>query len=395
MNESNPQQLEQYRLKLMRDAGSGNKPERTPNLSFFVTWKITDAGYKFSEALSNYDIMEKVVRYHYEQYQPDMMAEFGTRNPYMLTEALGSSNYVVDDEHAAVGYREIPMATHEQLKEIADNPKKFIWEKGMAAKFSTWNENFTIDDFRRIYAAYCGFGAFAGKMGKIMKEEYGIPSYTAPKAYCYLGVEYLFNHIRSIKGFSVDLRKDPSLFQAAIDSLQEIFYYPSLEALKSAPAGKDMSYCFDYSMDMLAQTVMSNKQFEQYYLPYLEKVINTIADKNMTMRLFIQGNGERFYQYLKDYPKGTIAIHSEHDDLLQVRKNLPNCANIGGLPVFMLGNKSKQACLDRTKLLIDTLGADGGLIISQDKQVSYKNDCKAENYKAVCEFIREYTPSQN
>ena len=40
------------------------KPDRIPHVSFFVTWKILDSGYKLSEAMNNYDIMGKVVREH-------------------------------------------------------------------------------------------------------------------------------------------------------------------------------------------------------------------------------------------------------------------------------------------------------------------------------------------
>lgn len=389
-------QLESYRLKLFRDANSGNKPDRTPNQSFHVTWKMIDAGVKFTEALSDYNVMERVVREHYEKYQPDQIAEYGTRNPYRISLALNASNYVVSDEDQAIGYFERPMATHEDLALLAEDPQKFICTKGMAAKYPLWNEKYTVDDFQHLYNEYRGFIGYVMKIGKIMKEEYGLPSYVAPKPYCYLGVEYLFNHIRGIKGFSVDLRRDEGLFRAAIDALQKIYFYPSYEAIKKMPDGKDMNYCFDYSMDMLAYTVMSNKQFEKYYWPYMQQVVDLIEEKNMTMRLFTQGSAERLFDdYLSRYKKGTLAIHSEHDDLLEVRKRLPNCANIGGMTLFYLGSKTKHECLDRAKMLIDTLGADGGYIMSQDKQGSYKNDCNAENYQAVCDFVREYQPSQN
>ena len=42
----------------------GAKARSYPHVSFFVTWKILDSGYKLSEAMNNYDIMGKVVREH-------------------------------------------------------------------------------------------------------------------------------------------------------------------------------------------------------------------------------------------------------------------------------------------------------------------------------------------
>ena len=58
----NNEDLRLYRAKLFRDASSlERKPDRIPHMSFFVTWKILDAGYRLSEAMNDYEIMEKVV----------------------------------------------------------------------------------------------------------------------------------------------------------------------------------------------------------------------------------------------------------------------------------------------------------------------------------------------
>jgi hypothetical protein len=43
-----------------------------------------------------------------------------------------------------------------------------------------------------------------------------------------------------------------------------------------------------------------------------------------------------------------------------------------------------------TKRLCDELGKDGGFILSEGKMLSYRNDAKRENYKAVCDFVSNY-----
>ena len=97
-------------------------------------------------------------------------------------------------------------------------------------------------------------------------------------------------------------------------------------------------------------------------------------------------------EYLKDYPKGIITMHPEQDDVFELRKELPNCAILGGMPVSLLGNGTVKECVDYTKRLCDELGHDGGFILCQDKMVSFRNDAKPENVKAVCDFVREYRP---
>lgn len=121
-------------------------------------------------------------------------------------------------------------------------------------------------------------------------------------------------------------------------------------------------------------------------------MLDVLAKKGKTVRLFMEGSSERFWEYFKDYPKGTIVMHVEQDDVFKLRKELPNVAIMGGMPVTTLGGGTKQECLDLTKRLCDELGAEGGYIFSEDKMVSFRNDANPENVKAVCDFLREYRP---
>jgi hypothetical protein len=61
------------------------------------------------------------------------------------------------------------------------------------------------------------------------------------------------------------------------------------------------------------------------------------------------------------------------------------------MPVDLLYHGTKRENINYAKRLIDELAADGGFMFSQNKMVSYPNDCKAENLKAVNDFVREYT----
>ena len=82
-------ELKSYRIKLCRDAASFKKPDRIPHISFYITWPILDSGYKLSEALYDWDIMEKVMKEHQERYNFDAIQCLGTRNPMKITEACG------------------------------------------------------------------------------------------------------------------------------------------------------------------------------------------------------------------------------------------------------------------------------------------------------------------
>ena len=111
----------------------------------------------------------------------------------------------------------------------------------------------------------------------------------------------------------------------------------------------------------------------------------------MTVRLFMEGSSKPFWDHFQDYKKGIITMHPETDDPFEMRKALPNCAILGGMTVELLGRGTPQECVDRTKELIDGLGAfDGGFVLSQDKMVTFKNDARPENLKAVSDFVLNY-----
>ncbi len=388
------EELRAYRTKLFRDASSMQvKPDRIPNMSFFVTWKILDAGYKLTEAMNDYTIMEKVVREHQEKYGFDAMFEHGVRNVIRLPQALGGLTYRIDDEAGTVSYLDNALCEFNELDELIADPNKFFWEKGMAKKYPMWaDKTVGVQDMQKVIAEFGAFSQYNAKMLNVMKEEYGLPTITAPCTPPYFGLDYLFNTVLGIKGLSIAMRRAPEKVDAAIEALNELYFYPSLKALEAAPDGPFADACFDFDITLLCHTILNQKQFERFLWPNLKDMLDVLAKKGKTVRLFMEGSSERFWEYFKDYPKGTIVMHVEQDDVFKLRKELPNVAIMGGMPVTTLGGGTKQECLDLTKRLCDELGAEGGYIFSEDKMVSFRNDANPENVKAVCDFLREYRP---
>ena len=386
------EELRIYRAKLFRDATSmERKPDKIPHMSFFVTWKILDDGYKLSEAMNDYDIMEKVVRQHQEKYGFDCILEMGARNAIRIPMALGNCSYYVNDEAGTVNYLDKAICEHDELREMAADVKKFFWEKGMARKYDKWaDKTVTLEDMQKVVDEQSIFLQYMGKINKVMQDEYGLPPYAAPKGYGYIALDFMFNTVRGIKGLSVDMRKDKGALKEACDALNELFYKPGIEALRNAPVGPDMSAAFDYDLTLLCHTILNNRQFAEYLWPYMKETFDVLAEKKMTVRLFMEGSSKRFWEYFKDLPKGLIVLHPEQDDVFEVRRELPNVAILGGMPVSLLGTGTKQQCIDRVKCLFDELVQDGGFMLIQDKMVSFRNDANPENVRAVCDFVREY-----
>ena len=384
------EELLAYRTKLVRDAANMRKPDRVPLVSFFVTWKILDAGYSLSEAMNDYSIMEKVVRHHQETYQFDMLNDLGVRNPYRLSRALSSDTYCINDAAESVSVKDITVCDYKDCQGLIDNYQKYLWEVAMPKKFDWWGPETDLAKVQNAFNEMMGFMGFNGKIANIMKTEYAVPPRLAPVPMPQIAIENILGFILGMRGTSLMMRRDKAGLHALIDSMDAMFFNPALEALKRMPEGQNRNFCFDFLLAMLAHNFMNPDQFEEFYWPSLKKILDVLAEKKMNALIFAEGSILRYKDYLKDYPAGTITLLPEQDDVFEIRKELPNVAIMGGMPCELLGHGTKQQCLDRAKSVLDEIGKDGGLLFCQDKMGSYRNDANPENLKAVCDFVREY-----
>ena len=53
---------------------------------------------------------------------------------------------------------------------------------------------------------------------------------------------------------------------------------------------------------------------------------------------------------------------------------------------LLLANRSPE----KAKKLCDELGRKGGFILSEGKMLSFRNDCRSDNLKAICDFVSGY-----
>ncbi len=390
-NMENAEEMRKYRIKLIRDAVAWKKPDRIANVSMFQAWQILDAGCKLSEAMSDYGVLEKITREHIEKYNWDLMVNDGSRNPFLLYEALGAETYNINDAEESINHDDIFYCSQDELEEMAGDFWKFIWDKGMGRKYSFWDpHNIDVDVIQNAIAKAGDHAAYQMRMSKIFAEEYGIPAFCAPYFSPQPVIENIFWNIRGIKGMSIDMRRNTAGFDALIDSLNEKFFDPAFKAFENLPDGTFADACFESGTTFLCQNTLNMKQWEKYYWPYVKKTLDTCVRKNYTYSIFPEGQVLRFADYFNDYPKGLLNFMLENDDVFEFRKTMPNCAIMGGMDTLLLDSGTAGECVDLAKKLIDELGTEGGYIMTQTKLGTFRNDGNPVNVKAVCDFVRDY-----
>ena len=386
-------QLKQQRIALFRDAAAFRKPERVPYFSAAVTWKITDAGYPISEAMTDYALMEKCVRSFLDKYPVDGLLDTGIRNQFRVTEAFGPGGYYYYNDRS-VGIHDHAHCTVDTLMDYLNDPTRYTWEKILPEKYGeSWAQK-DLSVWKNTFREYMDYTKFIIHMGSVTGKEYGIPS-LAPnnpmKGAIQFGIEELEANLLGIKQLSIALRRQPDKIEEFVRAWDEKHIDPIIEKLKKKP-GANLKSCFDASIMMLSQNLLSPKQFERFYWPSLKRLLDAYLEAGQCVRVFTEGSILRFAEYFKDYPKGLLCFHLEQDDPFEVRRVLPNVCIMGGMSSELLSGGSAEDCVARAKLLCDELGKEGGFIMSENRMLSYANDAKSENLAAVCNFVRDYRP---
>jgi hypothetical protein len=384
------------RIQLYKDSARLKKTHRILNSSNFYAWIVYDAGQKLNVAYRDYHIRTDIMIRFHEKYDFDLYKDYLTRNPALISDALGSGLYVLDDEIFSVSVKDfnfIDADDYDELIKIYSENKgagfsKFLWKKILPRKYPKLKEPGARERLRKAALATRDYFDYTDSISKFFHDRYGIPSFsethTLPTYY-----ESLINEYRGMKGTSIDLRRIPEKVKALCAAYG---LGPGFEKyMATTQKGTNMDTCADVGAPILGHTFLSIKQFREIYWPGLEKLFQFIEEKDKILFIFAEGDTSRFYDFLKEAPRGHVVLQVEMDDIFETKKALGDkiCLT-GGMPCSLLYNGTVKENIGYAKRLIDELSP--GYIFSTNKMVSFPVDCKAGNLKAVNEFVRYYRP---
>ncbi|MDR1182974.1 MAG: hypothetical protein LBL13_13465 [Bacteroidales bacterium] len=372
-------------LKRFNDVINFKPIDRTLHFSNFYTWKVFDCDtrYKLSEAMVDFDKIEHLQCEFHERYRFDTHMDYGTRNTAIGTSlALGSSHYVIDDNAEVINFYDHAIMEGDEYEEFSKDPERVHWRI-----FQRKHPGVTKGQVVKAIMRNIENGEFQNHIVNKFVTKYNcpgvLPNNSSVGALVQSPIERFGKYYRGIREMSMDLRRHKKELLMACDAIHEKEALPTLRAaLKSGS-----SVCFsDTFCGLLVHATMSLDQWEEFYWPYLKQYFDEVVAAGKTINVYSENSISRFAKYFKDYPKGHIAFIIELDDLIELRKELPNVCLIGGMTSELLGYGTPQQCIDRVKRLEDNLKE--GFILSQDKMVSFRQDCKRENLLAISEYLQ-------
>ncbi|MEG0377460.1 MAG: uroporphyrinogen decarboxylase family protein [Eubacterium sp.] len=379
------EQLFSERVEIYKNAVSFKKPSRIPIHSNAFSSKVCETGYKLSEALFDYSIYKDVMRKYQSKYNPDSYQENGFRNPMRIVNALGGADYILDDDQNTLNFADASNTQLEDYPLIKENLGRYIFETFIPRKYKGITEEKLLNGLKETASLV----QYLDEIDVIMKDEFGLPPFSQTPT-TFLPFEYIVNGMRGLAGTSMDLRRQKESLKETMTALNN--YFDPIGAMSRYPDGTSENTLFDNALVIIAHTILNPKQFEELYWPYLKEAVQYNADHGKKLFIFAEGSNERLYDFIQEFPKGTVALQLEMDDIFEAKKKIGDkVCLMGGFPHDLLIKGTPEVCRDYAKRLIEELGgAEGGYIFSTNKMLSFKSDVNEENLKAVHDFVRNY-----
>lgn len=380
------QKSREEKLEIFKDViERRKKPDRVPLVCNDGLWKLTDQDIKFSDALHDYDILYDAVCKYHEMYGFDSYTDYSSLNKVGFTEALGNSRFIIEDDPPSLQINDKFSMEPEDYPALAEKGiTKFIFEDLLCRHYEYKSKEEAVEHLKVAVKEMIAFNDYYGRIYTTMIQEYGTlgmcaGSYQAP-------FEYFVSGLRGLKNTSLDLRRHKEEMLEALDAIDERNWNAFLS---SAPGVEnDGTFIFDFYTCPMAYTLLSPKQFEKFYWPWMKKYFDYMEEHDKTCFIYAEGAFGNKLPFLQDYGPKRFGILVEQDDPVEIREKLPNFTLIGGYPTTYLGEATEEECVDKAKEMMETVNYDGNWIFTFDKLASFKGDVRRENLLAVLDYFR-------
>ena len=133
---------------------------------------------------------------------------------------------------------------------------------------------------------------------------------------------------------------------------------------------------------------MSDKQFERFYWPSLQKLFLAMIDEGLVPFPFAEGGYNSRLKLITDTPKSGVVWYFDQTDMAQAKKILGNVSCIvGNVPSSIVMTGTSKQVKENCRKLIETCAPGGGYILAGGASI---DNGDIANLKAMMEAAYEY-----
>jgi len=212
----------------------------------------------------------------------------------------------------------------------------------------------------------------------------GFPVMNALEAGAHAPFDWICNYFRGMKGTMLDMYYQPDKLKAAIDLVTD----PIIENAIQLATEMDEKVV-GIPLHRGADPFMSNEKFGEFYWPSFKKLLLRLIDAGIIPAPYFSGKFENRLEFFQELPPGKIWGHWDVIDLKKTREMVGEIICFSGnVPGSILISGTVEQTRDYVKLLIDTFGDTGGLMI--DGASAIPKESKYENVMAMTETVFDY-----
>jgi len=239
---------------------------------------------------------------------------------------------------------------------------------------------------RKAMATWVRLGMEAGKIAAYMQgvnedlAELGYPS--MPITIGMAPLDLIGDGLRDIMNVMLDIRKYPEKVKMACEALVEPILKVGL-ALK--PFGIKMAF-----IPLHLNEYLSPKLYNEFYWPYLKKVILGFAEEGIKSLVFFEGRHDAHLETILELPKGWGIAYFEKTDIRKAKKVLQGHTCImGGVPISLIVGGTPEKINGYVEDLLAEMKPGGGYILTTSVGI-VPRETPVENIHALISAVEKH-----
>lgn len=402
------------RTSRINDAVALRTPDRVPLFPSFHLFPARYAGMTYEEAFYDLDRWLAANEKAILDYDPDLYFQPSApiAAPGQAHEMLGNRQ-IKWPGHGVPAHRSFQFVEGEYMKaeeydEFLDDPSDWTIRKYLPRIFSNLEGLGMLPPITSMLAGYAGAGivgvlaippiaaalAAANQAAQVAAQwnmayaqfeaklnGMGYPSFAVGIALA--PYDLISDMLRGMRGTMMDMYRCPGKLIAAMERVLPLQIGGAIGTAQRS--GNPRIFI---PLHRGADGFMSDEQFETFYWPTLKALILALIEAGLMPCPFFEGGYNQRLQYLKELPPGKVMGLFDRSDLLKVKEVLGDTMCIaGGMPVSLLQTGTPEQVRQETRRVIETVGRDGGLIMSNNTVL---DEADPDLVRAWAEATREY-----
>jgi len=211
--------------------------------------------------------------------------------------------------------------------------------------------------------------------------ELGYP--TPVMTFAYTPLDFIGDFLRDEVNVLLDVHRYPDKVKQACEALVE----PILKvALALKPAGANIAF-----IPLHLNAYLSPKLYNEFYWPYLKKVITELLNQGIASLVFFEGHHDAHLETILELPKGWGIAYFEKTDVGKAKKVLAgHTCVMGGVPISLLIGGTPEKIEEHIKKLLEEVKPGGGFILAADTAMGLTRETPVENIRAMIDAVEKY-----